>query len=141
MGPLNCCVVSLQVPLTYEHEDQSSQHHDQGLQHICVNHSSQTPCQENQRQQSVCHHAQGNRHLTWKKAFFGPSPGISGQSHWEKLALSWSSGAHSCLKPSHEEQVWKVFHVHVRTWRQLSILTAKAGKFAEREQNSKYGQW
>lgn len=94
----------LQVPLTYEHEDESSHHHDHSLNQVCVNHSSQTPCQENQRQPSVCHCAQANRFLNWKKAFFSPSPVISGQTHWEKLALSCSTGAHRCHKPSHEEQ-------------------------------------
>lgn len=104
LGPLNCCVVLLQVALTYEHEDKSSHHHDYGLHQVCVNHSSQPPCQKKQRQQSVCHHAQGNRNLTWKNAFFSPSPVVSGQTHWEKLALNWSPGAHNCHKPSHEEQ-------------------------------------
>lgn len=57
--------------------------------------------------ESVCHHAQGNRNLTWENTFFSPSPVISGQTHWEKLALNWSPGAHSCHKPSREEQCGK----------------------------------
>lgn len=63
----------------------------------------------------VRHHVQRNRYLTWKKVFLGPSPVISGQTHWEKLALSWSPGAYSCHKPFCEEWPEGLVHIHERT--------------------------
>lgn len=46
-----------------------------------------------------CPRIHRNRYSTWKKAFFGPSPVISEQIHWEKLVLGWTPGH----KPSQEE--------------------------------------
>lgn len=87
------------------------------------------------------HHVQWNKYVTRKKVFFGPSPVISGQTPWEKLALSWSPGAYSHHKPFHEEWPEGLVHTHERTWRQFSILISKDVNVTKREKKSKCGQW
>lgn len=85
------------------------------------------------------HHVRWNRHLTWKKVFLGPSPVISGQTHWEKLALSWFPWPYSRHKPFCEEWPEGLFHIHERTWRQFSILISKDANVAKREKRSNMG--
>lgn len=109
--------------------------------HLCIslllNHLSGEP----KTTGKAHHHAQCNRYLIWEKDFLCPNTVISGQTHWEKLALSWSPGAYRCHKPSHEERPEGLFLVHERTWRQFSILISEVANVAKREDNNKYGQW